>query len=279
MTTEQASPTLAPWWQTFFDDAYRRASAPMLSPERTAVDVAGVGALVAEHLRAEHLTVEHRSEGAIGAPHVLPRVLDVCGGDGRVAAPLAALGWDVTVLDASAAMIAAGRDRYPDLPFVEGDSRALPFAEGAFDVALNLFSAFGYFDDDAEHVGMLREIRRCLRPGGLLIMDLTHRDHFISTLAQPCTWYMDEDGSPIWRACVFDAIEGVSHERLSFISAEGFLEERAWRCRIFTATEIAHMLRAAGFSPLSWHGGLDLSPFAPDLPGLTVAAQKPFTSL
>src|SRR6267142_2810728 len=41
------------------------------------------------------------------------------------------------------------------LPTVRGDMRALPFRDGAFAAVTCLFSSFGYFDDEAEHVQTL----------------------------------------------------------------------------------------------------------------------------
>ncbi len=201
-------------------------------------------------------------------------MLDVCGGDGRVVGGLDIHKYAGTVVDASAAMIDAGRKIHTTTTFIEGDARALPWPDGVFDVALNLFSSIGYFEDDAEHVRMVCEIARCVRVGGLVVLDMTHRDHFVTTLAQPATWYTLADGSPVWRHCTFDPIEGVSHERLFWINTDGFIEERRWRCRIFTSTEIASMLRAAGLEPLAWHGSLGLEPFVCDAPGLCVVARK-----
>lgn len=48
---------------------------------------------------------------------------------------------------------------------VKGDAMRLPFAAGAFDVALAL-DAFEHFDDDVQ---AMREVLRVLRPGGVLV--------------------------------------------------------------------------------------------------------------
>jgi len=38
---------------------------------------------------------------------------------------------------------------------VRGDMREIPFAADSFDLVVNLFTSFGYFDDDREHVRVL----------------------------------------------------------------------------------------------------------------------------
>ena len=67
-------------------------------------------------------------------------VLDVGGGHGQLALPLAAAGWDVTVLGSDpvcarriASAVASGR-----VQFVAGDVLALPFPDRAFDVVVSV---------------------------------------------------------------------------------------------------------------------------------------------
>jgi SAM-dependent methyltransferase len=92
------------------------------------------------------------------------RVLDLGCGKGRFAAPLAAAGAEVIGLDRSAAMLAgvgagaAGFDR------VRGSARRLPFAGALFDaaIAVEVFEHLAAIDE------VLLEVRRVLRPGGIL---------------------------------------------------------------------------------------------------------------
>jgi 2-polyprenyl-6-hydroxyphenyl methylase/3-demethylubiquinone-9 3-methyltransferase len=90
------------------------------------------------------------------------RVLDLGCGKGRFAAPLAAAGAEVIGLDRSAAMLdgarSAGLDR------VRGSARRLPFAGSSFDaaIAVEVFEHLAAIDD------VLLEVRRVLRPGGIL---------------------------------------------------------------------------------------------------------------
>jgi ubiquinone/menaquinone biosynthesis C-methylase UbiE len=70
----------------------------------------------------------------------------------------------VTCLDNNETLVALARDRNagdPDMTFVCGDGTALPFADGAFDVAMcNL--ALHHFAPDAA-IALLRELRRVSR--------------------------------------------------------------------------------------------------------------------
>jgi arsenite methyltransferase len=105
------------------------------------------------------------------------RVLDVGSGPGLLVAEMAqAVGpaGHVTGLDVSDAMLALGQRRCVDLAgvgrasFVKADATALPFADGAFDVAVST-QVYEYVADVPT---ALAELYRVLRPGGrTLILD------------------------------------------------------------------------------------------------------------
>ena len=68
------------------------------------------------------------------------------------------------------AALAESRRGHAEWPrLVRGDYRELPFEDASFDTVFNLFSSLGYLERDKD-VGVLREFRRVLRPGGALGM-------------------------------------------------------------------------------------------------------------
>jgi SAM-dependent methyltransferase len=96
------------------------------------------------------------------------RILDYGCGHGRMTAELAAVGWpNVVGVDFAAGMIARGRREHPGL-----DLRhigALPVAEpdAAFDAAI-LFAVLTCIPANADQHALIAELRRLIRPGGLL---------------------------------------------------------------------------------------------------------------
>ena len=78
------------------------------------------------------------------------RILDLACGPGRHAAELERLGGQVVGFDLSRAMLRRARER-TRAALIRGDMRALPFRDGSFALAVNLFTSFGYFLDDGEH--------------------------------------------------------------------------------------------------------------------------------
>jgi ubiquinone/menaquinone biosynthesis C-methylase UbiE len=88
------------------------------------------------------------------------RVLDLGCGKGRFAMPMAADGATVIGLDRSGAMLSGGTGPGRVL----GSARRLPFADGAFEavIAIEVFEHLPAIDE------VLSEVRRVLRPGGVL---------------------------------------------------------------------------------------------------------------
>jgi ubiquinone/menaquinone biosynthesis C-methylase UbiE len=89
-------------------------------------------------------------------------------GPGHVTAWMAGLGVRCTGIDLSPEMIAIGRREYPQVDFRVGDLLALPAADAEFGAAVALYSLIHL--EPAELPAALGEIRRVLRPGGLLLV-------------------------------------------------------------------------------------------------------------
>ncbi|MBK9337763.1 MAG: methyltransferase domain-containing protein [Lewinellaceae bacterium] len=107
------------------------------------------------------------------ALHLPPgvRILDLACGRGRHARYLAEKGFDVTGLDISAASIAFARhSEHERLAFFQHDMRH-SFRINYFDAIVNIFTSFGYFDTDRDHLHTLANVSRGLRPGGLFLLD------------------------------------------------------------------------------------------------------------
>ncbi len=92
-------------------------------------------------------------------------VLDLGCGTGRLSRALATSG-AVVGLDTSAAMLAAARRENP-ARLVQGDAFRLPFADASFDAVVALRLAFHF----RELGPLLREARRVLRPGDVIVFD------------------------------------------------------------------------------------------------------------
>src|SRR5687767_6995049 len=109
------------------------------------------------------------------------RALDLACGAGRHSRLLRER-WPTTGFDLSLPLLTRARDADPEGFYVRGDMRALPFVDHAFDLVVNLFTSFGYFDNDAQHLRVLAEVARVTRRGGKFVLDFLNPDYVRSTL-------------------------------------------------------------------------------------------------
>lgn len=114
-----------------------------------------------------------RGFGAVAAQTVEPtldaaqvgagmRVLDVCSGQGVLAAGAARRGADVCGLDFAEEVVALARRNVPGVAFERGDAQALPYPDGSFDAVL---CGYGIMHLPAPDQA-LAEMRRVLKRGG-----------------------------------------------------------------------------------------------------------------
>jgi ubiquinone/menaquinone biosynthesis C-methylase UbiE len=181
-------------------------------------------------------------------------VLDLACGHGRIANRLAARGARVTGLDATPLFLERARadaeERGVEVEYLEGDMRELPWTE-RFDRVLNWFTAFGYFDDD-ENRQVLREMRRVLKPGGLVAIENNNVPELMRRW-QSSNVVERGDDLAIDRS-VFDPTTGrATTERV--IVRDGIVRRFEFSVRMFVAVELRDWLLDAGFTSVDFYDG------------------------
>ena len=106
-------------------------------------------------------------------------VLDLACGPGRHSVALAKRGFRVTGVDLSGFLIGKARERAraeeAAVEWVQGDMRRFVRPE-SFDLAISLFTSFGYFESKDDDLRVLRNIHKSLRTGGTLVMEIAGRE-------------------------------------------------------------------------------------------------------
>ncbi len=117
-------------------------------------------------------------------PPALTKVLDIACGRGRHSVYLNKKGFDVTGIDLSHSNIEYARQYQNEhLHFYEHDMRHLLYIN-YFDIALNLFTSFGYFDTEKDHLNALSSFRKALNPDGILVLDYFNSAKILRNLTQ-----------------------------------------------------------------------------------------------
>jgi SAM-dependent methyltransferase len=109
------------------------------------------------------------------------KILDLACGKGRHAIYLNSLAYDVTGADLSENSIAeASKFTNDKLHFKVHDMRE-PFEE-KYDAIFNLFTSFGYFDDDADNYKTIKAIHNSLTETGFAVIDFMNVDYVLENL-------------------------------------------------------------------------------------------------
>lgn len=198
------------------------------------------------------------------------RILDLACGPGRHSAQLIERGASVTGLDLSAPLLARARERLgPAARLVRGDMRYLPFRDRAFDAVVNLFTSFGYFEDDLEHQAVLAEAARTLVPGGVLVLDYLNADVVRAGLVPREETIMGTTPVEITRAISDDGKFVIKQ-----MTPQGG-RRRMERVRLLSPADLERLLLTAGFRIRNRFGGYDARPLKPNTPRAVFVAVRP----
>ena len=117
-------------------------------------------------------------------------LLDLACGKGRHSIYLNSLGYDVIGADLSKNSIQRAKQYENDrLKFVEHDMRK-PF-KTKFNAILNLFTSFGFFENDNEDIAILKNIKNGLKSDGVAVIDFMNAKKVISNLVREETQTID----------------------------------------------------------------------------------------
>jgi SAM-dependent methyltransferase len=115
-------------------------------------------------------------------PETNNKFLDVACGKGRHSIYLNNKGFDVTGIDISPQSIAEAKTHEnPTLHFFVADMRE-HCANNEYDIALNLFTSFGYFEDRNDNLRALQNIYTAIKPGGRFVLDYFNATKVLANL-------------------------------------------------------------------------------------------------
>jgi SAM-dependent methyltransferase len=217
---------------------------------------------------------------------ILPRVrsaCDLCCGTGTTALEFARRDIKVFAVDLSPAMCRLARAKTrragARVTVIRADMRTFRLPEQV-DLVTCEFDALNHVPRKADLSRVAKVVAHALRPGGYFYFDVNNRVHLEKNW--PSTWWLEKPGVVMVMRGSYDRRRAKGCENVEWFIREAgcwrrFREkvEEVW----WTASEIRHALRAAGFRRIrTW----DASLFAPDDPYLRagcrtfyVAEKKP----
>ena len=104
------------------------------------------------------------------------QVLDIVSGEGYGANLMASVAAQVIGVDTNAVTVALANRKYKrdNLKFLTGETDKIPCATQSFDIVVS----FENIEHHDQHEGMMQEIKRVLKPGGLLIISSTDKLYY-----------------------------------------------------------------------------------------------------
>ena len=194
-----------------------------------------------------------------------PFLLDAACGTGAMSVRFAELGCRVVGSDVSPAMLALAQQRARAhgvaVPFVEQDMRALAAHKKA-DVVTACCDGVNYLLSLADVSKFFRAAKRALRPGGLLLFDVSSAYKLARVLDGETFGEARENAAYLWQN-VFDPDTRLLEMNLSFFVREGALYRRFDEThvqRAHTREELDALLLQEGFTALACYDAFTGNP-------------------
>ncbi len=202
------------------------------------------------------------------------KILDLCCGVGRHSVEFAKDGFEVTGVDKTGHYLEEARKRADeegvDVEFVEEDMRDFK-RKDEYDAVLNLFTSFGYFQDEEENMKVLRNVHGSLKSDGVFILDVMGKE-IIASIFQEKDWYEFDGGFRLMERSVEKDWSWLKNRRIKIVDGE--VKEYEVSHWLYSAKELKDMLKEVGFSKVDIYGSYEGDPYDRDADRLVALARK-----
>lgn len=246
------------WYDGYFEGEYLDLIALRIDPERT----------------------QREAEFIVKALALEPgaRVLDLACGHGRISVELARQGLRLTGVDLSPRSLELARrhaaDAEVEIEFAEADMREIAFTN-EFDAVINVFTAFGYFEEEKENQRVLEAVELALVPSGSFLIDHLNGVALWARY-RPDMWEeIEGTGTLFLQEHSYDILRGRNAARWLFIHPDGKRVEIAHSVRIYAPHELIRMIEAAGLAVEETWGNFDGDELTRETPRQIIRARKP----
>lgn len=184
------------------------------------------------------------------------QMLDIACGRGRHSIYLNKKGFDVTGIDLAYSNIKYALQFENDrLHFFVHDMRFL-FYINYFDIAFNLFTSFGYFDTERDHINALKAFRKSLNKDGILVLDYFNSEKILKKLTGEEVKHIDGIDFHISKSIENEKIiKNITfeHKHRRFMYQE--------EVKAFSFDDFARMFQSSGFEIVRFFGDYELNEF------------------
>ncbi|MDT0557420.1 class I SAM-dependent methyltransferase [Ichthyenterobacterium sp. W332] len=183
------------------------------------------------------------------------RILDLACGKGRHSIFLNRLGYNVTGVDLSENSIAHAKQFENETLEFKVHDMCQPFGS-TFDAVFNLFTSFGYFEDDENNINTIKSIKANLNNYGFGVIDFMNSEYVIDNLVDENTKTVDGIDFLLKRRLE----NGYIFKDISFMH-EGEAYHFEERVRAFTLDDFKLLFKKADVDLLEVYGDYNLNRF------------------
>jgi 2-polyprenyl-3-methyl-5-hydroxy-6-metoxy-1,4-benzoquinol methylase len=201
-------------------------------------------------------------------------VLDLACGAGRHSILFAKKGYKVTAVDLSINLLKVAKlsaeEQQVDIEFIQGDMRSFSINQ-KFDLVVNLFTSFGYFETDEDNFAVFTKAKDLLKPSGFFVFDYFN-SHYLRNNLIPSS-------VDLFNGSRIEQIRRIEGERvvkeISIRRGEGDERKYLESVRIYSKEEIVVELKNRGFEIDAVFGDFNGNPFTLESsPRIIIIARK-----
>ncbi len=189
-------------------------------------------------------------------------ILDAGCGPGRISVELALLGFDVTGVDIIQSELDAAfetaRDEGVKINLLKQDLRNF-VSQKKYDCAVNLYTSFGYCENEQDDFKILKNIYNALNPGGIFILESVSRETAIINFTEGEEFFRS-DIKVITNFSVSGAWEGLC-SAWTLVFPDGKRIEHKFVQRLYSASELKKDLLKIGYKSVEIYGGYEKQPY------------------
>lgn len=201
-------------------------------------------------------------------------VLDLGCGPGRHSLEIARRGFSIIGVDRTKTYLEKARKQAETealkVEFIQEDMRSFCKPD-TFDVAINLFTSFGYFEDIRDDKKVIKNVYSSLKNKGVFLIDIMGKE-VLARIFLERNWYKVNDIIVLEERKVCKNWGWIENRWIMI--KDGKVEECKISHRLYSAVELTELLNSCGFNAIDLYGDLTGAPYDHTAKRLVLVAHK-----
>jgi len=184
-------------------------------------------------------------------------ILDLCCGQGRHSNGLVESGYNVIGIDLSRELLEIAQESaLEEALFIEGDMRDIPLKKNSCDAVINMFTSFGFFDDEG-NLQVLKSVSSILKRKGKFLLDYWN-PYAVPQLDGTKNWWWIDDKTLSLAEASYEFKTGRLQDKRTIIDfRNGSIQKSTRDLKFYMLPELNLMLKSIGMRIIEVFGDID----------------------